>query len=341
MHIRNKIPRLILTVFFSSLVAYAFSLASARAANFIDRTVCAPITLVLSALNSLFSFSVFELFCVSSPLALFLILRYISRGKGSVHRRFFAVLVILSLIPTLYFITLGIPQNAEGTTVLPQPTEDEISRCVSYLVTHVNQDSSLLENRVSLDFLRSECNENHPKTLHGYPLRHIKLPLIKHTVFPKIASRLGILAYFSFLTAEIHINGDMPEYMKPFTAAHEYAHFLGITSEAEAGYFAFLTCSMSAEPAVRYSGNLCALEYLLSDIAGNNVKMYTEVVNSLDDRVKNDIINANEYFSRYSRRVAYKVADGLNSAYLSAFDKHGKNSYSLLSRYVASHVFDA
>lgn len=341
MQIRNKIPRLIFVPLFLSLVAYAFSLASTRAAAFIDRKVCSPITLMLSNVNSLFRFSVFELLCVFFPLIVFLILRYISRGKGSVHRRFFAVLAILSYLPTVYFITLGIPRKAEIKALLPEPTEDEISRCVSYLVAQVNEDSSRFENCVSLDFLRSEFNKNHPKTLHGYPLRSLKLPSVKYTAFPKIASRLGVLAYFSFPTAEIHINGDIPEYMKPFTVAHEYAHFLGITSEAEAGYFAFLTCSVSCKPAVRYSGNLCALEYLLSDIAKNNAEMYIKVVNSLENRVKNDITSANEYFSRYSNRVAYKAIDGLNSAYLSAFDKHGKNSYSMLSRYVASHAFDA
>ena len=341
MHIKNKIPILLFVIFLLTLVAYIFSLSGTSAAAVIDRVICEPIISSLSLMNSLVPFSVFEFICVASPIILFLAIRYIYRGNGNVHQRFRSVFAFVLMIPTAYFVTLGIPRGTGKDFVLPDLADSEVFSCAAYLVTKVNEDSRFSKSPISSDSLRSEFAEIHPKTLHGWQLRNINLPKVKKTAYPKIASRLGILAYFSFLTAEIHINVDIPEYQKPFTFAHEYAHFLGITSEAEAGYFAFLTCSASTMPPVRYSGNLCALEYMLSDIYNRDAKMYIKLVNSLNSEVKNDISLANEYFLRYSSRACYKTFDRLNSSYLSAQDKHSKKSYSIMSKYVASYLLDA
>ena len=44
--------------------------------------------------------------------------------------------------------------------------------------------------------------------------------------------------------------------------AHEFAHLLGVGSEAEANYFAFLVCMQSDSDAMRYSGYFSLLPYV-------------------------------------------------------------------------------
>ena len=52
--------------------------------------------------------------------------------------------------------------------------------------------------------------------------------------------------------AEAQVNEDVLPEQYPFTMAHEFAHLLGVGSEAEANYFAFLVCMQSDSDAMRY-----------------------------------------------------------------------------------------
>ena len=55
----------------------------------------------------------------------------------------------------------------------------------------------------------------------------------------------------------------MPGVARPFTACHELAHQRGVAREDEANFVGWLVCSLSTEPAQRYSGSLLALSYAL------------------------------------------------------------------------------
>lgn len=67
--------------------------------------------------------------------------------------------------------------------------------------------------------------------------------------------------------AESQLNRELPPLQWPFTYAHEYSHLLGISSEAEANFWAYQICIRSVSPAVRYSGYFGLLPYVLSNAA--------------------------------------------------------------------------
>ena len=339
---RERIPYILLCVFAASQLLLLFSKTSENLARQMDRTLCVWVRTVLSAITSIFPFSLFELIAILSPLLLILTVVYIIRAKSKVRQRFFAIISALSLLPALYVFTLGISYNRDVVTF-------DVG---SFEATDYISAAKLLSKRIS-DYDEAEINsrslteytaifsETYPEICHGYGLDMINLPKPKPLITSSFMSRMGTLAFYSYPTAEININTKIPEYMKPFTVAHEYAHLLGAGGEAEANFLAFLATEASDNQYTNYSGALSALEYLLSDIRKNDAKMYIIIYNSLSERAKRDLETSADFFAKHTNSLLYRVADGLNSAHLEVSDSHGADSYSVFSRYVAHYLNSA
>lgn len=89
----------------------------------------------------------------------------------------------------------------------------------------------------------------------------------KRVMFNALYSGVGVLGYMGPFFAESQLNRELPSLQWPFTYAHEYSHLLGVSSEAEANFWAYQICIRSVSPAVRYSGYFGLLPYVLSNAA--------------------------------------------------------------------------
>lgn len=87
----------------------------------------------------------------------------------------------------------------------------------------------------------------------------------KYFTFTSLYSGVGVLGSMGPFWAEAQLNADLPPLQLPFTYAHEFSHLLGVSSEAEANYWAYHSCIRSSLPAVRYSGYFGILPYVLSN----------------------------------------------------------------------------
>ena len=76
-------------------------------------------------------------------------------------------------------------------------------------------------------------------------------------------SASGVLGFMGPWMGENLLNVQLTPSQFPFTYAHELSHFLGVTSEAEANYWAYYICTHSKDPKIRYSGYSCLLPYVL------------------------------------------------------------------------------
>ena len=98
----------------------------------------------------------------------------------------------------------------------------------------------------------------------GYtPLRkwqHIKKPLLN-----PMYSAVTVLGWMGPFFCESQVNLDLPDTEYPSTLAHEMAHLAGVTGEGEANYWAYAFCRRSENRAVRYSGLLAILPYVVSN----------------------------------------------------------------------------
>lgn len=80
--------------------------------------------------------------------------------------------------------------------------------------------------------------------------------------FPKyLQMRFSVSGAFSPFTFEAHADPGLHDLELPFVLAHELAHVAGFASEDEANFVAWLACSRSRDPRLRYAAALAALRF--------------------------------------------------------------------------------
>ena len=65
-------------------------------------------------------------------------------------------------------------------------------------------------------------------------------------------SGVGVLGYMGPFFDESHVNHELLPVQLPFTYAHELAHLLGVSSEAEANFWAYQVCIHADDCNIRY-----------------------------------------------------------------------------------------
>lgn len=118
----------------------------------------------------------------------------------------------------------------------------------------------------------------------------------KPMLVPALMSGVGVLGYMGPFFTEYNLNPDLLPVQYPFTYAHEMAHVLGISNEAEANLYGFLACSRSEVPEIRFSAYFGLLPYVL----GNAYQLLPEEeFNRWKETISPDVKDA------YNRKVAY------------------------------------
>ena len=85
---------------------------------------------------------------------------------------------------------------------------------------------------------------------------------VKYPLLNRMYSGIGVLGFMGPFMAESQLNRDLQPMQFPFTQAHEYAHLLSVSNEAEANWWAYQVCSHSENPAVRYSAFFSVFSYV-------------------------------------------------------------------------------
>ncbi len=155
---------------------------------------------------------------------------------------------------------------------------------------------------------------------------------------PKLISLSPVMTYthisglYSFFTGEANINFNYPDFVFPFTVAHEMAHQRGIAREDEANFVAFLVCISSDNDYVKYSGYMNVLEYVLSALSKADSKAYKELVkNTLTNEIKAELRAFSAFFEKYTDSPASTVVGAVNDSYLTSQGQTaGSASYGLV-----------
>ncbi|MFV0588445.1 DUF3810 domain-containing protein [Bacteroides reticulotermitis] len=88
-------------------------------------------------------------------------------------------------------------------------------------------------------------------------------PRVKTMLFTPFISMVGVTGSMGPFFCEFTLNGDLLPVNYPATYAHELAHLLGITSEAEANFYAYQVCTRSTAMGIRFSGYFSVLNHVL------------------------------------------------------------------------------
>lgn len=141
-----------------------------------------------------------------------------------------------------------------------------------------------------------------------------------------------ISGVYTYMTGEANININYPDFLIPFTVAHEMAHQRGIAREDEANFVAFLVCTYSDDAYIRYSGYTNMLNYINSALSKSDQEKAQELFSSYTPyNIRLEFAAYSKFFDKYRGSTASKVSGTINNAYLqSQGQSAGTKSYGLV-----------
>ena len=329
------------------LILYIVMANSATFADWFNGSVGAVVRSTLSVLTSWIPFSAGEAMILLIPLGLFLILRLaVRRYCGSWRASFVYVGVLLSLAATLFSVfTLGFAAGYRGST-LDQKLEmerapvsaQELYDTAVILIDNVNEltrEVGFGGDRFSvmpynLRQMNRHLNTAYREISPQYSfITHVDSQ-VKPVLLSEVMSHMHITGVYSFFTGEANLNVNFPDYTLPYTAAHEMAHQRGIAREDEANFMAFLICTASDDPYIRYSGYLNAYEYVASALYRASPDLYYKAAGRLSESVKGEMAAYNDFYDQYRDTTASQVSGAINNSYLQSQGTPGTVSYGMV-----------
>ena len=149
----------------------------------------------------------------------------------------------------------------------------------------------------------------------------------------------GIIGMFMPITGEASVPRNVPVIPKPFAMCHEAAHRLGIASEQEANFCAFLACITNEDPYFVYSGYAEAFGYCYSALYSVSSKRAQQLYEQYEDDTGVQLVRSD----RAATRLAYQkyesrlqdISDRINDTYLKTFSQEsGIRSYGEVTDYL-------
>ena len=335
------LPALALLVFLFTRVANHFH---SIVENLYSQKLYVGIAKTISALSSEIPFSIDDIFYLFLIILILILLILPFFKKISFGKALRTVLNILSCIYILFYVLWGFNYfrynlNERLGIEKQNPDTELFSEELSKLVDTTNFAYCNFDNfnKKQIDSL---VEESYNKVA---PILKIKYPQgkrrAKKITFSRFFAKAGISGYFGPFFNEIHINKFVLPVEYPFVLAHEKAHQFGITSEAEANFYAWLVCTSSPSKQLQYSANLQVLRFFLYQ--GTGLKNYQEIVKELNENVKIDYRKIRENWEKLRNEKVDKIASKVNDTYLKTNQvKKGIDDYNNVVQLVMDFSFD-
>jgi len=139
----------------------------------------------------------------------------------------------------------------------------------------------------------------------------------KRLLFNRLYSAVGVLGFIGPVFDEMHLNRDLTPLEYPFVFAHEYAHVLGVSGEAEANFWAFEVSRASASQAARYSAWHMLLTYSWRNIESLlGEEAFQDWVATLRPEILEDLQHSQEYWQDLRWTGLAKVQKRFYDAFL-------------------------
>jgi len=139
----------------------------------------------------------------------------------------------------------------------------------------------------------------------------------KPLILSSLTSWMGVSGFYIAFTGEVTFNEQVPACDLPMVLAHHKAHQRGYAREDEANFVAFLTCTNSTEPYVRYSGYLHGLK-VFEAMAKGNSERFAELLSRVNEGPQKDLRARAEFWGSVKNSVMGTVARRTFSGYLRA-----------------------
>lgn len=225
---------------------------------------------VLSRISSLFPFSVGDCFIYGSVAGLLLYPVYAIVKKRSWKKTAGRMLEYLLWVYAWFYLAWGLNyfrENFYARTQIPYVaySSDAFRSFLSAYTDSLNASFVPVE-KIDKAVVAEEAKRGYDEIAGRFGLiRPAGYLYPKPMLIPSLMNGVGVLGYMGPFFTEYNLNPNLLPVQYPFTYAHEMAHVLGISSEAEANLYGFLVCSRSEVPAIRFSAYFALLPYVLSN----------------------------------------------------------------------------
>ena len=318
--------------------------------EFYARSVYPVISLCLSSFSRLFPFAIGDLFIFLSIIGVIAYPIY-----GRIKKQPWKKIVLrdgeyLLWIYVWFYLAWGLnysQKNFYERTHIPYVayTPDKFKAFVKEYIRHLNNSyvpiTGIDKNRVCKEAVKGYKQISDTLGIHRPPYDS---PRAKTMLFTPLISMVGVSGSMGPFFCEFTLNGDLPPSQYPATYTHELAHLLGITSEAEANFYAYEVCTRSQVESIRFSGYFS----ILSHVLGNARRLLTEEeYTELFNRIRPEIIalarsNQTYWMAKYSPLIG-NIQNWIYDLYLKGNKiESGRKNYSevigLLISYHASRT---
>ena len=217
-------------------------------------------------------------------------------------------------------------------------TVDELSEATEKVITELNLAYGEIEGKgPGATSMGMDYKELSDKLLDGfsslngeYSYPNIIDSRIKPVTLSEPMTYTHISGIYTFFTGEANINVNYPDFVIPYTAAHEMSHQRGVSREDEANFVAFLVCMRSEDPYIRYSGYLNMYQYMADAMYYASQEKLAELNSALDPGVKRELVAYSRFFDKYRDNVAADVSDAVNDSYLTVMGGTDSRSYGMV-----------
>ncbi|MEG1660053.1 MAG: DUF3810 domain-containing protein [Bacteroides sp.] len=301
-----------------------------------SRSVYPPLSFCLSSFSQLIPFAIGDLFIFLSIVGLIAYPIYGRMKKQAWRKILLRCGEYLVWIYVWFYLAWGLnytQPNFYQRTQIPYTayTSGNFQNFVDEYITLLNTSyvpvTSIHKEIVCHETVKGYRQISDSLGVHRPPTSH---PRVKTMLFTPLISMVGVSGSMGPFFCEFTLNGDLLPSQYPGTYAHEFAHLLGITSEAEANFYAYQVCTRSDIKEIRFSGYFSVLGHVL----GNARRLLPEeAYDALIHHIRPEILdlarsNQAYWMQKYSPLIG-DIQDWIYDLYLKGNQiESGRKNYS-------------
>ena len=349
--IKRKVPlfsKILLGIAAFCGILYILFLNIPSFSDFFNKHISPFIRGALSYLTTWIPFSLAEMLLILIPVIVVIIVGIGVKKYCDSWRNVGVFCVIMLSIASYIFstYTLGFVPAYHGSTLdkkmeldKQKVSAEELYETAAILSAELTKEAEhIIFNGDGFSVMPYGYNELNDKLMEAYDKACKKYdfisPLhsnIKEVMLSEPMTYTHISGVYTFFTGEANLNVNFPDYVLPYTAAHEFAHQRGIAREDEANFVAFLVCMESDDHYIRYSAYLNVYEYVANALYSANKTAYTYIYYSLPYGVKTDMAAYSNFFKKYQKTVVSEVSGAVNDTFLNINGvEEGSKSYGMV-----------
>lgn len=315
--------------------------------EFFNCTVSSACRFVLAKLTGFFPFSLAECVLLFFPVIVIYVMivsiRRTKRSSVSGVRCVVSFVSVISLVYSLFVLTMAPGYSVPGVDERlglkrSAVSVEELSHAALYLTDKLNEiKTEVAFKEKSSSVMPYSSGDMIDKLNDAYKVFDTEYDLlvnfrssVKQIALSEPMTYTHISGVYSFFTGEANLNVNYPDFILPYTAAHEMAHQRGIAREDEANFVAYLVCKSSEDSFIRYSAYLNMFEYVTDALYTADRESYLQVYSELADEVKYDLAAYGKFFDKYRDSAASQVSSAVNDVYLSVQGTPGVKSYGMV-----------